>query len=327
MRILFIGGTRWVGHTIVQLALARGDEVTLFHRGNTPVRLHGTREVFGNRDSDLGRLEGTWDAVVDTCGYLPCSVRRSIDALKGRAGHYLFISSLSAIDAGAVRGLDENGPTHTADDPWTETFRIEDYGGLKAFCENLVLDAFGDGGLVVRPGLIVGPGDYSDRFTYWPLRFARGGRVVAPDRKDQPVQAIDVRDLGQFCLDCLHQGRSGVYNATGPDAPMDLERFLGAVRGAVGSEASIEWIPVDILERHNVEPWSDLPLVLGYSGAEDGMAAFSVAKAVRHGLAFRPLAESARDALAEFRGRENQTPKVGLSPEREAAVLAEFDKC
>ncbi|MBW7927503.1 MAG: epimerase [Fimbriimonadaceae bacterium] len=325
MRILFIGGTRWVGHTIAQFALERGDEVTLFHRGSTPVKLAGVREVLGDRDHDLGRLDGAWDAVVDTCGYLPCSVRRSIEALKDRTGRYLFISSLSAVAAGSQRGLDENGPVHTTDDPWAETFRMEDYGGLKAFCERLVLDAFGDRALVVRPGLIVGPGDYSFRFNYWPVRFARGGRVVAPDRKDQPVQAIDVRDLGRFCLDALHSARSGIFNATGPARPMLLNEFLAEVRDAVGSNAQIEWVPTDILERHNVEPWSDLPLILGYSGDDDGMAAFSVERAVRHGLNLRPLGESARDALAEFQSREDQTPKAGLTPEREAAILADLD--
>ncbi|GMV87213.1 MAG: reductase [Chthonomonas sp.] len=325
MRILFIGGTRWVGHTIAQFALERGDEVTLFHRGSTPVKLAGVQEVFGDRDQDLGRLEGAWDAVVDTCGYLPCSVRRSIEALKDRTGRYLFISSLSAVAAGSQRGLDENGPVHTTDDPWAETFRMEDYGGLKAFCERLVLDAFGDRALVVRPGLIVGPGDYSFRFNYWPVRFGRGGRVVAPDRKDQPVQAIDVRDLGRFCLDAIHAERTGGYNATGPAKPMLLSEFLTEVRDAVGSNAQIEWVPTDILERHNVEPWSDLPLILGYSGDDDGMAAFSVERAVQDGLNLRPLGESARDALAEFQSREDQTPKAGLTPEREAAILADLD--
>ncbi|MCW5942142.1 MAG: hypothetical protein KIS66_07910 [Fimbriimonadaceae bacterium] len=325
MRILFIGGTRWVGKTMVRTALDRGHTVTLFNRGQTSGGIpDGVERVVGDRATDLGRLEGAWDAVVDTCGYLPIVVKKSVDALRNRVGRYLFVSSISVLDAGATLGCDEDGPRHTMDDPWTETFSMEHYGALKAKCEDVVLDAFGDRGLVIRPGLIVGPGDYSDRFTYWPVRFSRGGRIVAPDRPRQPVQFIDVRDLAEFGVGTLEDARTGAYLATGPAEAMHLAAFLQAVRSTVGSVAEIVWAPAEILERHAVEPWSDLPLVLPYSGSDDGMAGVSIRKALDHGLLLRPLAETSADTLRWYRERGDDALKVGLTPEREAAILADL---
>lgn len=324
MRILFLGGTRWVGKEMVADARLRGHSVTLFNRGQTAADPPaGVEVVHGDRATDLGRLEGTWDAVVDTCGYLPVIVKRSVEALRGRVGRYLFVSSISVLDAGERRGLDESGPRHTMEDPWTETFQMEHYGALKAICEDVVADAFGDDALVVRPGLIVGPGDYSDRFTYWPVRFARGGTVVAPDRPDQPVQFIDVRDLAAFGVRCLEEARGGAYFVTGPAKPMDLEGFLTGIREAVGSNNPITWVPVETLERHAVEPWSDLPLVLPYSGSDDGMSCVRLDRALGHGLTLRPLAETAADTLRWYQNRGDDELKTGLTAEREAAVLAD----
>lgn len=325
MRLLFIGGTRWVGKTMVADALARGHSVTLFNRGQTAGEVPKEAQVvIGDRATDLGRLEGTWDAVVDTCGYLPVVVKRSVAALRGRVGRYLFVSSISVLDAGQRRGLDESGPRHTMEDPWTETFQMEHYGALKAVCEDVVGDAFGEGALIVRPGLIVGPGDYSDRFTYWPVRFSRGGSVVAPNRPDQPVQFIDVRDLSAFGVRCLEEARSGAYFVTGPARSMDLRRFLTEVRNAVGSDSPIAWVPAEVLERHAVEPWSDLPLVLPYSGSDDGMACVRLDRALDDGLTLRSLAETAAETLRWFQNRGDDRLKTGLTPERESAVLADL---
>lgn len=324
MRFLFLGGTRFIGRTMATLAIGRGHEVTLFNRGTLdPAGLPGAISIVGDRERDLARLaHGRWDAVIDTCGYLPRVVRESVDALRERAAHYTFISSISVFDHTIPEGVDESGPVKTVADEDTETFSMEHYGALKARCEQVVRDGFPGRALVVRPGLVVGPGDYSDRFTYWVVRIARGGAVATCDRREAPVQWIDVRDLAEWVVRSVETGVTGDFNATGPGPPRPFAEVLEHIAQAIGAQPEFVWIDRETLEREAIEPWTDLPLVLPYDGSEDGMARTDVTRAVAHGLRFRSLEDSARDVLGWWQRLETpRALKAGLDPDREARLL------
>jgi len=324
MRLLFIGGTRFVGRTMATTAMARGHEVTLFHRGRLEPRgLPGAESVLGDRERDLALLlDGRWDAVVDSCGYLPRGVGASVAALRERASHYTFVSSISVFDHSIPEGVDERGPLKTVPDAHADTFSIEHYGALKARCERAVHAGFPGRALIVRPGLVIGPGDYSDRFTYWVARLARGGPIAAPDRRDAPVQWIDVRDLAEWTVRSIEAGVTGDFNVTGPEVACPFGEVLERVARAIEARPDLVWIDRETLEREEIEPWTDLPLALPYDGSEDGAARTNVAKAVAHGLTFRPLEDSARDVLRWWREVEPARElKAGLPAEREARLL------
>jgi 2'-hydroxyisoflavone reductase len=327
MRLLMIGGTVFLGRHIVEAALARGHELTLFHRGQRGADLFPDVErVLGNRDGEIGKLAGRqWDAVIDTCGYFPRIVRQSAEGLRDQVGHYTFISSISAYGEVTESNLDETAPLATLEDPTVEEITGETYGGLKVLCEQAVQDVYGNRGLIVRPGLIVGPNDPSDRFTYWPVRFARGGEVLVPDRLSQPTQLIDVRDLASWTVSLVENKASGAYNGTGPQKPYTLDEVFTSCEQAAGTAARRVLAPGSFLEEKEVQPWSDLPLVLGYDGAGDGMSEINVDKAVASGLTFRSLEETAGDTLAWAQTRPaDHAWRAGLTPEREAELIAEL---
>jgi 2'-hydroxyisoflavone reductase len=328
MKLLILGGGRLLGRATALDALSRGHEVTLFNRGLAdPTGPPGVEHVQGDREKDLDRLAGRrWDAVVDMCGYLPRVVRESAEALRDRVSRYVFISSVSVFDHSLPEGADERSPIKTMPDEAADTFDLEHYGPLKARCERVVQDVFGERAFIVRPGLMVGPGDYTDRFTAWVDRIARGGVIVAPDRRDMPVQWIDARDLGAFILHGLGAGLSGEFNATGPAAgPLPLSDFLARIARGLSAAPEFVWVDVATLERLGIEPWSDLPFVLPYDGSSDGMARTNVSKAIAAGLEYRPLEESARDVLAWWRALDPPRPlAAGLTQEREAQVLEAF---
>lgn len=298
MRLLVLGGTRFVGRHLAADALGRGHEVTLFHRGvSAPALFPDARHVIGDRTSGLGGLEGgTWDAVVDTSGYLPGVVRRAARALAGRAGTYAFVSSISAYAEFDPAGTDESAPLATLPGGAGETLSAETYGGLKARCEQEVRDAVGARALIVRPGLIVGPHDTTERFPYWPRRMARAGEVLAPAPADAPVQLVDARDLAGWMLDLLERGGRGTFNATGPGRPLSFGEALAACREAAGSAASITWVDEAFLLARGVRPWTGLPLWV--PAAEQASHRVVVRRALDAGLRFRPLLETARDTLA-----------------------------
>lgn len=328
MRILVIGGTRFIGRSFVEQALERGHEITLFNRGkHDPDAFPGVEQLVGDRDADLeGLKSGMWDAVLDTCGYLPGSVRKTTEFLARRCETYAFISSISVFAEGIPDGVDESGEVATMDPSLVGEFSMENYGALKALCEDVVMTEFPGDGLVIRPGLVIGPGDYSDRFTYWPVRLSQGGKVALPNRPDQPTQFIDARDLAAFTLLAIEQGLTGTYNVTGPESPMSFQEFIATIGSAVGAEYEPVWLSKDVLESSEIVPWSDLPLVLDYDGSSDAMALVSIAKALRDGLRLRSLAETASDTLAWFRATQGGRPlKVGLSPEREQSALRAFE--
>jgi 2'-hydroxyisoflavone reductase len=318
VRLLVLGGTKFLGRAAVEEALARGHEVTLFTRGETNPELFPEAErLRGDRTQDLGALGGReWDAVLDTSGFIPAVVRASAEALEGSAGHYQFISSVS-VYADQSRQNDEDAPVaelgDLPDDELTSDY--SNYGPLKALCEDAVADVFGDRHAVVRPGLIVGAHDPTGRFTYWPHRVARGGEVLAPAPPEGLVQLVDAKDLGRFLVDLSERRESGVFNATHPG--LSWSELLETCREVSGSDASFTWVSSELLAEHEVGEWMELPLWLNDPGFA-GMLDSDVSRALAAGLTFRPLADTVRDTLAHAETVDG----VGLTPEREAELLA-----
>jgi 2'-hydroxyisoflavone reductase len=318
MRLLVLGGTKFLGRATVDAALARGYELTLFNRGRTNPDLYPDVEtIHGDRTEDLIGLEAReWDAVLDMATFLPRVVRLSVDALRGRVGRYVYVSSISAYADFTVAPVEGAAVAELAD-PNSES--LDDYGALKAACERIVADAYGDAALIVRPGLIVGPHDPTDRFTYWPRRIAAGGRVLAPAPPDAPVQFIDVRDLGQWIVQATEGGESGVFNATGE--PTTLAGLLDACQ-AVSGPVDVVWVPSEKLVEAGVGEWMELPLWIA-APEFAAMQRADVSKAMQAGLTFRPLAETIADTLAWDAHRESPVAEgVGLTPERERELLA-----
>src|SRR5688500_17271357 len=279
MRLLVLGGTRFLGRALVESALARGHELTLFNRGRTNADLFPEAEkIRGDRTLDLSLLAGReWDAVLDVATFLPRVVRLSVEALEGRVGRYVYVSSISAYADPTTPPI-EGAPVAELDDRDAED--VEHYGALKAACEQIVLDAFGERTLVVRPGLIVGPNDPTDRFTYWPRRIAEGGRVLAPAPPDQPVQFIDVRDLADWMVSATEAQLDGVYNATGDT--MSFQQLLDECR-RVSGDAEVVWAPAEQLVAAGVGEWMELPLWI-VTPAFSATHRTDVAKAKRAGL-------------------------------------------
>lgn len=326
MNILIIGGTRFLGRHLVDSALARGHNVTLFNRGKTDPGLFPHLEtILGDREQDISKLAGrAWDAVIDVAGYLPRIVGVSSVGLEGSVGRYVFISSISVYPDSSLHkvGIDESDPVGKLEDETVEEITGETYGPLKALCEKTVLDLYGERGLVVRPGLIVGPNDPTDRFTYWPVRVAKGGDVLAPEKPEVPVQVIDVRDLSDFTIKLIEKNASGIYNATGPDYELTFGAMLETCKQVSGSDAAFRWASVGFLEQHKVEAWSDMPVWVPDNEENRGFSRVDISKAIRAGLTFRPLAATVRDTLAWAKTRPPDHPwRAGLKSERESELL------
>src|SRR5215212_9342943 len=248
MRNLIIGGTRFLGRHLVESALDHRHEVTLFNRGKTNPDLFPHLEtILGDREKDVDKLKNRiWDTVIDVAGYLPRVVRLSAEVLEANVSRYVFISSISVYENFKKIGIDESDPVGKLAEETVEEVTGETYGPLKALCEKAVQDLYRERALIIRPGLIVGPHDPTDRFTYWPVRMARGGEVLAPDRRDQPVQIIDVRDLAAFIVDLVERKITGVFNATGPEQPYRLEQFLINLCDVLNPSAQLRWVSTDI---------------------------------------------------------------------------------
>ncbi len=328
MKILILGGTQFVGRHFVEAALARGHELTLFHRGRTGAELFPDAEhLTGDRDgAGLEVLRGrTWDAVVDTCGYLPRVVRQSAELLADSVTRYVFISTISVYADFKTPHQDETALLGVLQDPITEEITGETYGPLKVECERAVEAAFPGRALIVRPGFIIGPYDPTDRFTYWPRRVAAGGDVLAPGTPEQPVQVIDARDLAEWTLTLLEAGATGTYNATGPDYALTLGTILETCQSVSGSGARLCWVSDTFLKENEADSTSLLPFYIPASSGMAGLMTASIAKAQAEGLTFRPLAETIQDTLAWDRTRPADAPlKVGLTPEQERELLAKY---
>lgn len=325
MKLLILGGTVFLGRHICNVALARGHTVTLFNRGqHNPELFPEVEKLRGNRDGELGVLKGrTWDAVVDTCGYVPRLVRASAEALADSVEHYTFISSLSVYADTRQPGLDESAPVGKLEDEAVEQITGETYGPLKALCEQAAENALPGRAFHVRAGLIVGPYDPTDRFTYWPVRVARGGEVLAPGNPESPVQFVDVRDLSDWIVRRVEARSAGVFNATGPDYALPMRQFLEACQSASGTPSKLIWADEKFLAEQGIQPWMEMPLWIPESdeGAA-GFSAFNCRKAIAAGLTFRPLADTVRDTLAWASTRPaDHAWRAGLPSEREAAAL------
>ncbi len=341
MRLLILGGTVFLGRHLTEAALERGHAVTLFNRGQSaPDAFPGLEQVHGDREHDLGLLgDREWDAVIDTSGYVPRIVREAATRL--RAGHYTFVSSISVYGTFERVGLTEDDPPAALPEPGSEDVE-RFYGELKALCEDEVRGAVAERALIVRSGLLVGPHDPTERFTYWVRRLADGGEALAPAAPDQPVQVIDARDMAQWILQMAEAARGGTFNATGPAQPLTLGATppppltLGAtlelIRAGTGGRARLAWRDEADLAGAGVEPWSDLPLWLDLPRHPElrGFMATDVSRALAAGITFRPLEQTIADTLAWVRSRTGPgtrgsgvpLPPAGLDAEREYELLA-----
>ncbi|HSE13931.1 MAG TPA: NAD-dependent epimerase/dehydratase family protein [Rudaea sp.] len=326
LKLLILGGTGFLGPHIVGTAVARGHTMTLFNRGKThPGLFPDLEKLHGDRKSDMSVLEGRkWDAVIDTSAYIPADVTRSTTLLAPNVGQYLLISTVSVYARIDKPGLDESAPLATTTDPDAQKVTNENYGALKVLCEKAALKVMPGRVTVVRPGLIVGPGDSTDRFTYWPVRVARGGEVLAPGTPKDFTQFIDVRDLAEFLVLCLEKQILGTFNADAQAGSITMGSLLDACKQATGSNASFTWVDAKFLEQQKVSAWGDMPAWIPATGDDAGFGQVSAAKARSAGLHYRPLADTVKDTLAWFRTEpaEHQARlKSGISAEREAEVL------
>ncbi len=329
MRTLIIGGTAFVGRHVTEAFLARGHQVTLFHRGLTnPDAFPEVEHVLGDRDRDTGKLAGRlFDAVVDTCGYEVPAVRAAVQAVAHPGVHYIYVSSIS-VYADLTR-MDESAPLRTADDAETAQLSAENYGHLKAACERAVMETLDGQAQAIRAGLIIGPHDYDERFPWWLRRVARGGEVLAPGDPAAPVQFIDVRDLASWIVRSAEVRLAGTFNATGPGEPLTMRSLLETIRDLVGGDARFTWVPDEVLVAEKVAPYTEmpfwLPASLGHRPVDSG-------RAVRAGLTYRPIVDTVRDtwawlatgweAAAPSRAHRRLRWSAGLPPERESDLLA-----
>lgn len=327
MRLLVLGGTVFLGRALTDAAIAHGHDITHLHRGRSAASDPRVETLVRDRE-EVPFLRGidprrTWDAVVDTSGYMPQVVGRSSEALRDRARMYAFVSSISAYASFEAEDFDEDAPLQPDPDPLPNERTPELYGALKAACERVVASAFGDRALIVRPGLLVGPHDPTDRFTWWPWRIARGGPFVAPGRPGRRIQFIDVRDVAEWMLSMLESSTGGTFQVNGPQRPLAMGEFIERCRAIAGAASSARWLRDETLLAQEVRPWSEMPLWIPESSAEHrGFMAASIDRALRHGLKFRPLDRTIADTL---RWANERAPghewKAGLSPERETALL------
>jgi 2'-hydroxyisoflavone reductase len=330
LRILILGGTAFLGPAEVEYALARGHTLTLFNRGRTnPHLFPDVEKLVGDRATpDYSALTGReWDAVIDNSANVAKWVQDAVEILKDTAGRYLFVSSISAHKDNSIVGQTEDGPVFTQED-YDEVIASEAdfgtaFGPNKAQAERDTFTAFGDRGIVVRPGLIVGPGDRSHRFTYWPVRIDRGGEVLAPGDGKDLTQIVDVRDLGAFLVRLVENEANGTYVATGPEAPLTMEEMLYGIRAATATPVSFTWVSSEFLQEHEVGAWMEMPCWMYPSEEMKGFSAYDCRKAFAAGLAFRPLADTTRDTLAWYYAlpEEQQSMRTGIDPEKEARVL------
>ena len=342
MKLLILGGTRFLGRHLVGAALARNHEVTLFNRGTHPApATNGVETIHGDRSSDLAKIQGRrWDVVIDTCGYLPRTVKASAEALSDSVDRYVFTSSLSVYADFSVPGIDETAPLATLTSEQLEEANAIDasgqasavtygkmYGGLKALCEQAAEEVLPGRVLNIRPGLIVGPYDYTDRFTYWVVRGARGGEVLAPDGPDYYIQFIDAGDLAEWTVSMIERKATGVYNANGLPGIVTMGALLHECKRASASDATFTWASEDFLLEHNVAPWSEMPLWMPEGAAPHfkGFMFVKSDKAIAAGLTFRPLEDTIKNTLTWYEtNRANEELKAGIDPEREVMLLRKW---
>lgn len=324
VNVLIIGGTRFLGRHIVDELLRRGHTPTLFNTGNhRDGAPSSVEQIHGDRSRDLARIgDRQWDCVIDTCGFLPAQAEISCRYFDGRTKQYVFVSSVSAIDLTQANPTEDTRVLTMPEGASRTQMVPETYGALKALCERIVVSRFRSGALIVRPGLIVGPYDPTDRFTYWPMRVARGGRILAPAGPEYPVQFIDARDLAAWIVLQTERRRGGTFNLTGPPGRVTLGDVLQTSARVANTQPEILWADEAFLERHDVGEWIDLPLWISQKSSLPGMSSLNVTRAIGAGLKIRPLEHTIRDTWRWAAGRaKNYAWRAGLTPEREAELL------
>ncbi len=328
MNILVIGGTRFFGRAFTEQALGKGHNVTVFHRGQSDSEhFDDATRVIGDRHEDLEKLgDGPWDAVLDTCAFVPGSVTQAAEYLKDKVKHYIFVSSISVYTESTEinRTEDTELLTHPEDEPVDE-MKMETYGSLKVLCEQAAEAAMPGKVTQIRPGLIVGPHDASNRFTYWATRVAKGGDVLVPGDASSVVQIIDARDLADFALTVIENQTIGTFHVTGPQEPHPLKTIIETAKDISGSDANFVHVDEQWLLENEVGPWMELPLWLP---SEEGQAMMNVdiQRALDAGLSIRPLEETIRDTLDwynDINGDEKEWA-AGMKPEREAELLQKW---
>jgi 2'-hydroxyisoflavone reductase len=343
LRILILGGTGFTGPFQVRYAVERGHHVTVFNRGRRQADLPASvEELQGDRNEPdgLAALQQAvtggrrWDVVIDNPTTLPFWVRDAGQVLRDATDHYVFISTISVYGDISQAGMDE--ATRLAEyrgaDPLAETMQTLManqglFGPLKAASEREAERWFEGRTTIIRPGLIVGPGDQTGRFTYWPVRLARGGDVLAPGTGHDPVQFIDARDLAEWTVRLVESRTFGTFNATGPAGTLSVAEMLGGIRAAFDGTAPtrLVWAPVEFLDEHRIRGWSDMPVWVAPRADNAGFSAVSNRRALESGLTFRPLAATARDTVTWFEAQpEDVRARIGgaFTAEREAAALA-----
>ncbi len=330
-----------MGRHLTSAALKNNHEVTLFNRGKfSPEEFENAEQIHGDRNSDLAKLAGRrWDVCIDTCGYLPNSVKLSAEFLRDSVGQYVFVSSISAYANFGEANFDETAPLaelteeqkkqFDALDPKSELTAAnlgEMYGALKVLCEREAEKAMPDRSLIVRPGLIVGEFDPTDRFSYWVMRVAKGGKVLAPGNPRGFVQMIDAQDLAEWIVKMAEEDENGTFNATGKPFELTFERMLEETKSVSQSDAEFVWAAEEFLKQENVVVWSEMPLYIHKSDADlKGFLSANIDKALEKGLKFRSLRETIRDVL-NWRKTKPDEPKAGISAEREKALLKKWGK-
>ena len=318
MKILFLGGTQFVGRHMVERAMERGHEVTLFNRGKTNADLFPEVEkLVGDRDGGLESIrDRRWDAVIDVNGYLPRLVSDSAQLLADSVARYVFVSTLSVFASYSQSDQDENAPLATLEDPADEEITDDSYGGLKVLCERAAEEALPGRVLTIRPGYVVGPYDHTDRFTYWPWRINQGGEVLAPGEPETPLQFIDARDLAAFVIAAVEAERATIYNCCGPEYPLSWGEFFDACKDTLRSDVAFTWVSEGFLLEQEV---SETELPMWPVTEVHGIMRTNNKKSIADGLGFRPMRETIFDTLewSKFQTK----PKAGLSPERETDLL------
>jgi 2'-hydroxyisoflavone reductase len=337
LNILILGGTGFTGPEQVEYAIARGHKITLINRNKTRPDFFKGRvdQLIGDMNGDMSALQGKkFDVVIDNPTTLPAWVRNVAQYMKGNTDHYIFISTISVYPDNSKPGADETAPLTPMPeglDPYTvpPADAGKYYGALKSFSEGEVEKQYPGKNTIIRPGLIVGPLDRTDRFTYWPYRIDKGGEVLAPGDPSDPVQFIDARDLAEWTIRMAENRTLGIYNATGPNPPITIGDMLNGIKAALNSNATFTFVPADFLNAHGVRAWRHMTVWIPPVGETAGFTRRSIAKAVSKGLTFRPLAVTARDTLAWNKTRPEAELKAlaagavgGLSAEKEAEVLA-----
>ena len=324
LRILILGGTGFIGPHQVRLALSRGHTLTLFNRGRTnPHLFPDVEKLVGDRDGNLEALKGReWDVVLDNSGFEPRIVRDSAELLADAVGQYLFVSTQAVYADRSIVDQDETGAVGITGMPAEEW---DGYGPLKALCEREVRAVFGERSTMVRPPVIVGPGDNSDRFTYWVDRVDRGGEMLAPGKPDDATQFVDVRDLTEWMIRCVEEGITGTYNTTGPEAPLTMAGLLYAIWAVTASPVRFTWVDAEFLNEHGVRPFSDIPIWYPPVGPTAAFMRMNASRAQAQGLTYRPLAVTVAETLEWSKSRPTDRRanlRAGLSPDREAELLA-----